>query len=225
MPKLRPLFHAPGDWAARALLLAVAVVAATAATGAPLELKLVGVDGRPVGGAVIALRSIDAGRPVAKPVDAVMNQVKLQFEPHVLVIPTGSRITFPNNDTVRHQVYSFSPPHRFDIDLYHGTPRPEEFDRLGVVTVGCNIHDSMRAFIYVVDAQYFGHMDAAGAWKADVQPGTYNVQVWHPLSRDTRTVLEQQVKVTGSESGLTLRLSAVLRLRPQSQIPANWDAY
>jgi plastocyanin len=201
------------------------LVLVRAALARPLELRLVGVDGKAIAGAVITLRSTDASRPVAKPVDAVMNQVKLQFEPHVLVIPTGSQVTFPNNDTVRHQVYSFSPTKRFDIGLYRGTPRPEVFDRAGVVTVGCNIHDNMRAYIYVVEAQHYGRMDVAGAWKADVQPGSYNVLVWHPAARDTRPVLEQQIKVEAAEPALTLRLATPLKLRPKSQVPANWDAY
>lgn len=209
----------------RACVVTALSLMAWNALAQPWELKLLGVDGRPIGGAVVLLRSIDPGRPVARAIDAVMNQLDLQFEPHVLVVPTGSRITFPNNDTVRHHVYSFSPTKRFDIGLYRGTPRPELFDRAGVVAVGCNIHDNMRAYIYVVDGQYFGRMDATGSWKADVQPGTYNVVVWHPLARDTRPVFEQQVRIAATEPEQTLRLAAPLKLRPQSQVPANWDAY
>jgi plastocyanin len=201
------------------------LVLAGAALAQPLELKLVGVDGKVIGGAVILLRSTDPARPVAKPLGAVMNQLNLQFEPHVLVVPTGSTVVFPNKDTVLHQVYSFSPIKRFDRPLFRGTPEPVLFDRTGVVAVGCNIHDNMRAYIYVVDAQYFGRMNAEGDWKVDVQPGAYNVQVWHPQARDTRPVLEQQIKVEAAEAALTLRLATPLKLRPKSQVPANWDAY
>jgi plastocyanin len=197
---------------------------ATAALAQPLELKLAGADGRPIGGAVMVLRSMDAARPVARPLDAVMNQASLQFSPHVLVVPAGSKIVFPNKDTVLHQVYSFSPTRRFDLPLFRGTPEPVVFDRAGVVAVGCNIHDNMRAYIYVVEAHYFGRMDAAGGWKTDVQPGTYSVQVWHPLARDTKPILETQITVS-AEPVLTVRLGAPLKLRPQSQVPANWDAY
>jgi plastocyanin len=208
-----------------ASLVLTSLALARTALAQPLEIKLVGADGKAVGGAVIMLRSADATRPVARPVDSVMNQMELRFAPHVLVVPTGSKVVFPNKDSVLHQVYSFSPTKRFDRPLFRGIPEPVVFDRAGVVAVGCNIHDNMRAYIYVVDAQYFDRMDAAGSWKVDVQPGAYNVQVWHPQARDTRPVLEQQIKVEGAEPVLTLRLATPLRLRPQSQVPANWDAY
>jgi plastocyanin len=199
---------------------------ASAAFTAPLELRVLTADGRGAGGTVIVLRSIDAARPLARPVDANLDQVDLQFKPPVLVVPTGSKVFFPNKDTVRHQVYSFSPVHRFELPLYRGTPRPEIFDRAGLVTIGCNIHDRMRAYIYVVDAQYFGRADASGAWKsADVQPGTYTVQVWHPLARDIQPVLEQKITVTATEPKVSLRIALPLKLRPESQVPANWDAY
>ena len=141
--------------------------------------------------------------------------------------PTGSRITFPNSDSVRHQVYSFSPAKRFSLPLYRGTPYPPvEFDHTGVVTLGCNIHDQMRAYVFVVEAQYYGRTDSSGLYKApDVQPGTYTVQIWHPLARDTRPLIDQQIIVTAADTHLTLRIAAPLRLRPASQVPANWDAY
>jgi plastocyanin len=205
---------------------AACLLYAAGASAGPLELRVLKIDGSPASATVMLLRSTDAARSLAKPVDATMGQVDLQFVPHVLIVPTGSRIVFPNTDTVRHQVYSFSPIHRFELPLYRGTPRPEVFDRAGVVTVGCNIHDSMRAYVFVVEAQYFGRADVAGIWKAgDVQPGTYTVQVWHPLSRDMRPVIEQKITVTAGESRQTLHIALPLKLRLESQIPANWDAY
>ena len=80
--------------------------------------------------------------------------------------PPARGISFPNSDTVRHQVYSFSPVKRLELPLYRGKPfAPQAFDVAGVVTIGCNIHDSMRAYVYVVDAQYFGRTDATGIWE------------------------------------------------------------
>lgn len=215
MRKMRLVFHAIG-----------AFFTATA-LGAPLELQLLGVDGKGVGATVVVLRSIDAARPLAKPVQATMNQIDRQFDPHVLVVPTGSKVSFPNKDTVQHQVYSRSPsPHPFELKLYRGTPAPQTLDRPGVVTVNCNIHDNMRAYIFVVDAQYFGHTDVNGMWKApDVQPGTYIVQVWHPRARNMKPVIEQKITFTAAEPAVTLRLAAALKLRPESEIPGNWDAY
>lgn len=200
---------------------------APAAMAAPLQLSFVGVDGRGIGATVVTLRSTDATRPVAKPTAAVLDQVDLKFVPHVLALPVGSQVVFPNSDSVSHQVYSFSPAKRFQLPLYRGKPYPPvQFDREGLVTLGCNIHDQMRAYVYVVEAQYFGRTDASGAWSAgDVEPGEYRVEIWHPLSRVQRPVLEQLVTVPANGAKLTLRAAMPLKLRPESQLPSNWDVY
>jgi len=186
----------------------------------------VGVDGRALGGTVLTLRSVDAARPMATPVSGKIDQVRMQFSPHVLVVPVGSQVTFPNSDTVSHQVYSFSPAKRFELKLYRGKPpEPQLFDRAGVVTLGCNIHDQMRAYIYVVEAQHYGRTDAEGRWTtSQVDPGEYAVTVWHPLSPQQRPVIEQRISI-GSGAKLTLRAAAAIKLRGTAQVPANWDAY
>jgi plastocyanin len=198
-----------------------------AALAAPLQLSFVGVDGRGIGGTVVTLRSTDASRPVARPTAGVLDQVDRQFVPNVLVIPVGSQVVFPNSDSVSHQVYSFSPVKKFQLPLYRGKPYPPVlFDREGVVTLGCNIHDQMRAYVYVVEAQYFGRTDASGSWSAaDVDPGEYRIQILHPLSRVQRPVLEQVVTVPANGMKLVLRAAMPLKLRSESQQPSNWDAY
>lgn len=211
----------------RLVFQALAAFFASGAFAAPVELHLVGPDGADIAGTVVLLRSTDPARPLARGVDAQIDQIDRQFAPHVLVVPTGSKIVFPNSDSVRHQVYSFSPAKRFQLPLYRGTPYPPvEFDHSGVVTLGCNIHDQMRAYVFVVDAQYYGRTDTHGVFKAaDAQPGVYTVQIWHPLARDLRPLIDQQVTVGAVDTHLTLRIATPLRLRPESQIPANWDAY
>lgn len=198
-----------------------------AAVAAPLQLGFVGVDGKGFAGTVVTLRSSDAARPVAKPAAAVVDQVDRAFVPKVLVIPVGSQVVFPNSDSVSHQVYSFSPAKKFQLPLYRGKPYPPVlFDRAGVVTLGCNIHDQMRAYVYVVEAQYFGRTDASGTWNAgDVEPGEYRVEIWHPLSRVQRPVLEQTITVPAGGAKLTLRAAMPLKLRSDSQQPSNWDVY
>jgi plastocyanin len=187
----------------------------------------VGVDGKAVPGTVVTLRSKDAARPLANPSAFVMDQVDLQFVPHVLVVPVGSQVVFPNSDSVSHQVYSFSPTKKFQLPLYRGKPYPPvTFDREGVVTLGCNIHDQMRASVFVVEGQYFGRTNDSGIWtEKDVQPGDYEVTIWHPLSRSLKPVLQQALHVDASVPKVTLRASAALQLRAGSQVPANWDAY
>jgi plastocyanin len=205
---------------------AVSALFASATFAAPLELQLLGVDGKGVGATVVVLRSTDPARPLARPVQATMNQVDREFIPHVLVVPRGSKVSFPNKDTVLHQVYSFSPAKKIATPLYRVTPEPIEFDVAGVVTLGCNIHDNMSAYVFVVDAQYFGHTDASGTWKVpDVPPGTYNLKIWHPRSRNMKPVIDQKITVTATEPRVTVRLASRLRLRPELEVPGNWDAY
>lgn len=210
----------------RVVFHALLALCPTAVLGAPLEIQFVAVDGKPVSATVVTLRSLDAARPPARPISGTIGQEDLAFIPHVLVVPVGSTVSFPNNDTVSHQVYSFSPARSFKLPLYRGTPPPVTFDRAGVVTLGCNIHDQMRAHVYVVEAQYFGRTDAQGRWSApDVQPGQYQLEIWHPRSRVQRAVAEQRVTVDADGARLVIRAATALKLRSESQVPANWDAY
>jgi len=199
------------------------------ATAARLELRLLAIDGAGIAGTVVVLRSTSAERPPAAPMREVMDQQNREFVPHVLVVPIGSRVTFPNSDSVSHQIYSFSPAKKFQFPLYRGSPNPPvDFDQAGVVTLGCNIHDQMRAYVFVVNGQYFGRTDANGLWKeASVEPGEYTVQVWHPLAREMRPIVEQRITVADKPGAveIALRMAAPLRLRPESTVPANWDAY
>jgi plastocyanin len=204
------------------------LLCSSSAIAARFEMQFVGVNARPVdGGVVVTLRSTDASRPVAKPVPAIMDQVERQFAPHVLVIPVGSPVSFPNSDSVKHQVYSFSPAKSFKLPLYQGKAYPPEiFGREGIVTLGCNIHDQMRAYVYVVEAQYYGRADHDGRWSApNVEPGEYTLTIWHPLSTSQNPVLEQKVTVRAENTTLTLHAATPLKLRSESKVPGNWDVY
>jgi plastocyanin len=113
---------------------------------------------------------------------AVMEQKNRAFVPHVLPVQTGTTVRFPNLDDVQHHVYSFSPAKPFQLPLYKGNPpSPVLFERSGVVTLGCNIHDQMSAYIVVVDTPYFEKTAANGhAALRDVEPGRYSVHAWTP---------------------------------------------
>jgi plastocyanin len=194
---------------------------------AKLEVKYVTVDGKAIDGAVVVIRNANPAAALAKPMAATMDQINRSFTPHVLIVPTGSSVAFANSDVVSHQVYSFSATKKFQLPLYKGkAPSPIMFETPGVVTVGCNIHDQMSAYVFVVDAQHFGRTDKAGTWSvADVPPGDYQMKVWHPRSREMRALVEQSIKVSASGSSITLREPQALKLRPVAQVPANWDAY
>jgi plastocyanin len=170
-------------------LAAVSIAAcALAGSGGPAEAADVTASvrdqqDRPVEGAVVSAVAED--RPVAppgKPGREVVDQINMEFVPHVKPIVTGTPVYFPNKDDVRHHVYSFSPAKRFELPLYAGTPAdPIVFDRAGIVTIGCNIHDWMIGYIYVADTPYLGRTGADGrARLASLPPGRYAVRVWHP---------------------------------------------
>ncbi|MES2739711.1 MAG: methylamine utilization protein [Pseudomonadota bacterium] len=109
-----------------------------------------------------------------------IEQRALKFMPLVTVIQVGNQIAFPNNDKVRHHIYSFSPAHKFDQKLYAGVAAaPQVFDKPGTVVLGCNIHDKMLAYVRVVETPYYGKTDAAGAVKIELPAGKYMLKAWH----------------------------------------------
>jgi hypothetical protein len=111
-------------------------------------------------------------------------------------VPTGTAISFPNLDTVRHHVYSFSPARTFELKLYNGRPStPVVFDRAGVVVLGCNIHDQMVGTVVVVDTPLFGRTDAAGRVVLEVPAGEHRLLTWHARMREGTDLLAQALKV------------------------------
>ena len=123
----------------------------------------------------------ESGSAGGKPAAALIEQKGLKFMPLVTVVQTGATINFPNNDKVRHHIYSFSPAHKFDQKLYSGqSASPQVFDKAGTVVLGCNIHDKMIAYIKIVDTPYFAKTDGAGAARIELPAaGKYVVKAWH----------------------------------------------
>jgi len=124
----------------------------------------------------------EGGAPASKaPPAAQIEQKGLKFLPLVTVVQVGATINFPNNDRVRHHIYSFSPAHKFDQKLYSGqAASPQVFDKAGTVVLGCNIHDKMIAYVKVVDTPYFAKTDDAGAARIELPAaGKYVVRAWH----------------------------------------------
>ena len=123
-PPARAHCSRPAGRVAGSLLLLLFLLAVASATGATLVVNVRTPDGRPLPGAVVTVRSLDAPVRHATPVRAVMDQVNRSFAPDLLVIPVGSTVEFPNSDSVSHQIYSFSPAKRFQLPLYRGKPYP-----------------------------------------------------------------------------------------------------
>jgi plastocyanin len=203
-----------------ASVMACTVFAAARLQAAPAALSVTVVDARgaPVGGAVVVAEP-DAGAPrAAAGQKAVMDQRNLEFVPDVLVVQTGTAVDFPNSDQVRHQVYSFSDAKNFQLALYAGRAHePVVFNRAGLVTLGCNIHDSMVGYIYVTDTPWYTRTAADGSARLhDLPAGDYTVRIWHALLDESGPQLSMHLHLTDGTSGsANFRLAHPLKRAPQ----------
>jgi len=191
--------------ASRTLALLWAAGACATAQAVPWTVQLRNAAGQPLADAAVAVEL--RGRPAkASGVKAEMGQRDRQFQPQLLIVQTGTAVNFPNFDTVRHHVYSFSPIKVFETKLYSGTPaEPIVFDKPGIAALGCNIHDRMSAHIVVVDTPLFARTDASGFARFDLPPGEHQIKAWHP-SMKTPALHTQGLTVTaaGGQSALSL---------------------
>jgi plastocyanin len=208
----------PAVWA---LALAAPGYAAT------LNASVTTPDGAPLPFAVVTATPV--GQPamsVTTGSKAVMVQEHKQFMPFVLPVQLGSTVEFPNKDPFRHQVYSFSPAKTFELKLYGKSEiSTVTFDKEGIVPLGCNIHDNMLAYIYVVGTPYFSATDDDGGGQINQLPaGSYVVKVWHPNQRpgqgDAGTVT-----LTGSDSKDIAVQMELKRTRTQTKPRAVDETY
>lgn len=167
------------------LLLTLAIAAP--ADAATLVVDLRDASGAPVVDAVVTVHAV--GRPTPRPAGFAWGsqvvQQDIQFQPAVLIVPVGAAVGFPNRDAVRHHVYSFSTPKRFELKLYgRETARTVTFDKTGTIALGCNIHDGMQGFLRVVDTAWANRSDARGRVTIDgITPGAVAMTVWHAGAR------------------------------------------
>jgi plastocyanin len=190
-----------------------------AAANGGLSVTVTGATGAAIEGAVVIAEPLPgAGHPRAAQKVAIMDQHNLMFVPEVLIVQTGTAVDFPNSDQVRHQVYSFSPAKKFELALYAGRAHaPVVFDKAGLVTLGCNIHDNMLGYIWVTDSPWFGHSDAQGAVQLhDLAPGDYTVHIWHALLNESGPELAQRVTVSDNQ-----QVAASFRLRRALRAPTH----
>jgi len=200
--------RSPMCWGMAAMLWAWAVQAAA------VEVQVTVQDGagKPLPGAVVFLDSAEA-RKLARPMTLQdMAQQKRRFVPEVLVVTAGTEVQFPNRDTVRHHVYSFSPAKKFELQLYSGTPaNPVLFDRPGVVVLGCNIHDQMVAWILVLETPFFaqGGSPFGNARIDKVPAGAYTLRVWHAGLPVGAPAYSQPLTVAEGAAPVVVRLAGV----------------
>ncbi|MGH8170113.1 MAG: methylamine utilization protein [Steroidobacteraceae bacterium] len=131
--------------------------------------------------------------------------------PRVSVVQVGTAIDFPNSDNIRHSVYSFSPAKTFELKLYAGRAAPPvTFDKTGIVVLGCEIHDTMVAWLLVVSTPYYGKSDSRGIVTLhDLRAGDYELRAWHEPMRQEAAERALRVAVAASRlPDITVRLDA-----------------
>lgn len=184
------------------LLIAASLSIVTAHTGAvgdegSVIIVINDSSGNPLSNAVVSLLP-DKAIPIEDPLPiATMAQRDTKFNPHILAVPVGTVVKFPNEDDFRHHIYSFSKAEPFEIRLYGGDEEKKiKFDTAGVVALGCNIHDSMLAYIYVADTPYVGKTDKNGQITFQTTAtGTYSVTLWHERMKKIKNSFSPSLKV------------------------------
>ena len=191
------------------LLGCAGALLAASAQAADVQVQVQDASGRPLADAVVFLESEQARRQVRPVAGLEMAQNHKQFVPQVLIVPVGSEVRFPNHDTVRHHVYSFSPAKKFELKLYAGTPaQPVRFEQSGVVVLGCNIHDQMVGWVLVLDTPYYAQTSASGqAALSTVPAGRYRLRTWHARLPAGAPVPEQALEVSASGATALVRLA------------------
>lgn len=196
------------------------VMAAAASTSDAATISGVVTDaaGKPVADAVVFIDQPVAQASASTP-KATMDQIDKTFVPGVLPIVVGTSVSFPNHDQIHHHVYSFSRTKTFELPLYKGTDAsPVLFDKVGVVKVGCNIHDWMSGIILVLPTRWFARTGSDGRYTiADVPDGRHKVVAWHEHSRQKPEDVAKSVQVASAsgtaEASFTLTIS-IPRARP-----------
>jgi plastocyanin len=191
-----------------AISVATLVAHPGAANAATLSVQVADATGKPLQDAAVYAEPLSP-LAFARTKETEIEQKSRKFMPVMTIVQTGTEISFPNNDTVRHHVYSFSPAKPFELKLYSGTPgTPILFDKPGTVVIGCNIHDQMVAYIHVVNTPHFGKSDQAGKVRiADLGPGKYRLKAWHYQLPPAAAAVETDITITKNDMTANLVVS------------------
>jgi plastocyanin len=211
----------PGRGDPCALWMMFALLGTCAVNASPVTVQVATSSGDAAVDAIVVFDPLDPPAPgAAAPTaaTAVIDQVNKRFVPRVSVVRTGTSVTFPNSDHIRHQVYSFSSAKTFSLKLYAGSPKVDVvFDKPGLVVLGCNIHDTMVALVAVVDSPYFAKVTDSGGVTLDLPAGHYRMRIWHP-NLAAVTQAPQEVTVTEKPASIPV----IVQLDPGRETVAAW---
>jgi plastocyanin len=194
-----------------------------AAGAAPIfQVTLKTTKGEAVADAVVSLVPVDGAVPAAAGAMAEVVQADQQFAPSVTVVQAGGKVMFPNKDSVQHHVYSLSKAKKFELPLYApGMSEVITFDQPGLVTLGCNIHDWMAAYIVVVPTPWFAKTGAGGRADIEAPAGAYKMEIWHPrlAAPLSMNVVLAADKLLALEQSLNLKPDRRARRGPEAKGP------
>ncbi|MCE9575551.1 MAG: hypothetical protein K8W52_20535 [Deltaproteobacteria bacterium] len=178
----------------------------------PARGKLTGsvkVDGKGAGGVLgfVTLEPIGRKSKGRAPKQRVMEQRNREFAPHVLAVPVGSTVTFPNFDSIFHNVFSRSDASMFDLGLYKGGEAREiKFEKEGIVRLGCNLHANMSAYVVVVSAPHYVITGDDGSFTfKSLEPGKYTLKAW---SEKSKAPITQVVTVKAGDNTVEVGVAA-----------------
>jgi len=188
-----------------------------------ISISVLTVENKPVVDAVVYVKSGEASKNLPM---AVMNQHDKTFVPHVLAVPVGTTVDFPNSDSVNHYVYSFSDIKKFQLKLFKGDLEKHQmlFDKPGIVTIGCNIHDFMFGYIFVAPTAYVGVTNSLGEVKLSLpEKGDFSLGLWHERANEDLEKFTQKITVNSAEQKLHINFTK--SLKPPRKMTHEGDSY
>lgn len=167
---------------------------------------------KPLNNAVVYAIPLNPQITKLQPQKATIVQSNKTFLPNVSIFSKGTVATFLNKDSVKHHVYSFSTPKKFEIKLYSGKPaKTITFDKSGIVTFGCNIHDDMLAYAFIVDTPHYGLSNSSGrAVLKNLPDGVYMLNIQHPQQKKGVNI-QQKISLPSKVNSFSYKLA----LKPQ----------
>jgi plastocyanin len=184
----------------RGTIAAALALTVQTALASDLTIDVRDASGQPLADAIVYAEPSSGNAPAARPgQQKLIDQVNKEFVPRVSVVQAGTSVFFPNSDNIRHSIYSFSPAKTFTTKLYSGREAaPVLFDKTGLVVLGCNIHDKMVAWVFIVDTPWYDKSGADGVGRLEDLPrGRYRITAAAPsLNLEPRTV-DVNIEVDG----------------------------